>query len=93
MTETVNLDRRMQWILAPYDTSTQTISPKNDPVLVAGTEGSNFTVKSLSSGRHNWIIKLSGALGVYTSAFFPPLSQFRALTFSGWFVALSMLAL
>ncbi|KAI9459755.1 hypothetical protein HD554DRAFT_2330888 [Boletus coccyginus] len=56
----------LTWILAPYNTSSQTVSPKNDPILVAGTEGSNFTVKSLSSGVHNWVIKLSGTLGVFT---------------------------
>jgi hypothetical protein len=60
---------RVQWDLASYgDGATQTISPKYASNLVAGTEGSDYTLRSLSSSdRHNWYIK--GTLGTYTLAF------------------------
>ncbi|KAI9459757.1 hypothetical protein HD554DRAFT_2041777 [Boletus coccyginus] len=53
----------LTWILAPYDTSSQTVSPKNNPTLVTGTDGRNSTIRSLSSAGHNWVIKLSRTLG------------------------------
>ena len=72
MVETLNLDCRVQWILAPYgDGTTQTISPKNSSKLVAGTKGGgDYTVRAISAEqRHNWYIK--GTLGTYTLVFSP----------------------
>ncbi|KAF8547971.1 hypothetical protein OG21DRAFT_1516787 [Imleria badia] len=62
VTEFANLDSQV-WVLAPYDATSQTISPKNASDLVAGTDGNNI-VKALSSAnRHNWFVK--GTLGTY----------------------------
>lgn len=72
--EILNPDYRVQWVLGSYDATSQTISPKNASSLLAGTQGSNYTLKALSSGIHNWI--LQGAVGTYTLAF-PP----RCLSF------------
>jgi hypothetical protein len=72
MIEILNLvDCCMQWILASYDATTQTISPKNASSLVAGTDGNNILKALSSANRHNWILQPGGTLGSYTLAF-PP---------------------